>query len=50
MFEIGSALVPPLMAGGASVTGAVWSTCSEARAKAAEHAERKLPGGDSPPE
>ncbi|MEU7004270.1 hypothetical protein [Nonomuraea sp. NPDC046570] len=36
-----SALVPPLVVGGAFVTGVVWLVRSEARAKAAERAAPK---------
>ncbi|MDP9843084.1 hypothetical protein [Streptosporangium lutulentum] len=50
MFEVVSALVPPLVVGGAFVAGIVWLVRSEARAKAAEHAERKSSGDGSPPE
>ncbi|GII97526.1 hypothetical protein [Sinosporangium siamense] len=46
MFEIVSALVPPLVVGGAFVAGIVWLVRSEARAKAAElRAERQAAAG-----
>lgn len=50
MFEIVSALVPPLVVGGAFVAGVVWLVRSETHAKAGEHAERKSAGDNSPPE
>ncbi|MEU7990786.1 hypothetical protein AB0B56_38620 [Streptosporangium canum] len=40
MLEIVSALLPPLVVGGAFVTGIVWLLRSEARAKASEGAEQ----------
>ncbi|ACZ87780.1 hypothetical protein [Streptosporangium roseum] len=40
MLEIVSALLPPLVVGGAFVAGIVWLLRSESRAKASEGAER----------
>ncbi|GLW11592.1 hypothetical protein Misp01_67200 [Microtetraspora sp. NBRC 13810] len=44
MFDVVSALLPPLVVGGAVVTGIVWLVRSEARAKAAESADSSADG------